>query len=444
MTTPSSLLICNGHVIDPSQELDATGDLLIEDGCVVAFGEELGEADMTLDASGLLVTPGLIDLHVQLREPGFEEDETINSGTAAALSGGYTTIACLPNTEPPIDTRAGVEFVLHQAERANHCNVFVLASVSKGREGEQLAEIGSLVAAGAIGFTDATLPIHNAELMRRALQYCRMFERPILNRPAVLELTQQGIMHEGLVSTLLGLPGIPVEAEDVMTSRDVHLAEATGGHIHLMSLSSSGSIDLVRRAKARNVGVTADVSPAHIAFDDEELRSFDANFKLNPPLRSADHVRHCIEGLVDGTIDCIASAHAPRASEKNMLELDKAPFGAIGLETTLAIVATRLVEPGHLSWSDAIAKLSTNPARILGLKCKGTLAVGADADVTLIDPQLEWVVNPLSFRSKSSNSPFAGCSLRGQAVGTVVRGEIRWTSVEKIIATCKGNGLPTK
>lgn len=439
----SSLLIRNGRVVDPSQDLDVTADLLIEDGRVAGIGEDLGDAHTSLDAGGLLVVPGLIDLHVQLREPGFEEDETIESGTSAALAGGYTTIACLPNTDPPIDTQAGVEFVLHQAQRANHCNVFVLAAVSKGCEGEQLAEIGSLVAAGAIGFTDATLPIHNAELMRHALQYCRMFDRPILNRPEVLELTRRGIMHEGLISTLLGLPGMPIESEDVMTSRDVRLAEATGGRVHLMSLSSSGSIDLVRRAKARDVAVTADVSPAHISFDDEELRSFDANFKLNPPLRSANHVQECIEGLLDGTIDCIASAHAPRASEKNMLELDKAPFGAVGLETVLATVISRLVEPGHLSWLEAIAKLSTNPAQVLGLESKGSLALGADADVTLIDAQLDWVVNPLRFRSKSANTPFAGCQLRGQAVATIVGGEIRWTSPDRMLEMRDASDLTT-
>ena len=439
----SSLLIRNGRVVDPSQDLDVTADLLIEDGRVAGIGEDLGDAHTSLDACGLLVVPGLIDLHVQLREPGFEEDETIESGTSAALAGGYTTIACLPNTDPPIDTQAGVEFVLHQAQRANHCNVFVLAAVSKGCEGEQLAEIGSLVAAGAIGFTDATLPIHNAELMRHALQYCRMFDRPILNRPEVLELTRRGIMHEGLISTLLGLPGMPIESEDVMTSRDVRLAEATGGHVHLMSLSSLGSIDLVRRAKARDVAVTADVSPAHILFDDEELRSFDENFKLNPPLRSENHVQKCIEGLVDGTIDCIASAHAPRASEKNMLELDKAPFGAVGLETVLATVISRLVEPGHLSWLEAIAKLSTNPAQVLGLEGKGSLALGADADVTLIDPQLDWVVNPLRFRSKSANTPFAGCQLRGQAVATIVGGEIRWTSPDRMLEMRDASDLTT-
>jgi len=419
------VIIRNGRIVDPSQDLDRETDLLIEDGKVVAIGHDLGNAGCTIDATGWLVLPGLVDMHVELREPGFEEDEVIHTGTAAALAGGFTTIACLPSTDPPVDTQAGVEFILHQAQRANHCHVAVLASVSKGREGEQLAEIGSLVAAGAIGFTDAPLPIHNAELMRRALQYCRMFDRLILNRPRVIELTRNGIMHEGLVSTLLGLPGLPVEAEDVMTSRDVRLAEATGGRVHLMSLSSEGSVELVRRAKARGVAVTADVSPSHIAFGDEELRSFDPNFKLDPPLRSRNHLEACIEGLVDGTIDCIASAHAPRASEKKMLELDMAPFGAIGLETALATVNSRLIETGHLSWSDAVAKLSTNPARILGLEHKGSLAVGADGDVTLVDPHADWVVNPHIFQSKSSNTPFSGCELRGQVMSTIVGGQLR-------------------
>jgi dihydroorotase len=420
----SRLLIQNGRVIDPSQGLDRATSLLVEDGRVAAYDVQVG-AETVIDAAGKIVAPGLIDMHVQLREPGREEDETIASGTAAASAGGFTSIACLPNTEPPLDTAAGVEFVHQKAMRAHHCRVHVIACVSKGREGEQLAEIGSLVEAGAVAFSDAERPIANPELLRRALQYCLMFDKPILNRPESIDLTHGGVMHEGLVSLVLGLSTLSADAEDVMTARDLRLAEITGGRLHLMSISTAASVELIRRAKSRGIRISAEVCPANFTLTDERLRSFDANYKVNPPLRSQEHVDACIAGLRDGTIDVIASGHAPRASEKKMQELDQAPFGIIGLETMLGLVITRLVEPGHLDWPTAISKMTANPAQVLGLPF-GTLQIGAEADITIIDPQREWTVTADQFRSQSSNTPFLGWKLKGRATHTIVGGEVKY------------------
>jgi dihydroorotase len=418
----SRLIIAGGRVIDPSQALDRVTNLLIEDGRIAALDIQPRGSDEVIDAKDLIVSPGLVDIHTQLREPGCEEDETIETGTAAAIAGGYTSIACIPETDPPIDTPAAVEFVRQKAARANRCHVFVIACVSKNREGQELAEIGSLVEAGAVAFSDASLPIHNTDLLRRALEYCLMFDKPLLNHPEVLDLSRGGVMHEGRVSMVLGLGGMPAEAEDVMVSRDLRLAEATGGRLHLMNISTAGSIELIRRVKRRGVLVTAEVAPINFTLTDEALRTFDSDCKLNPPLRSAADVEACIAGLADGTIDVIASCHAPRASEKKMQELDLAPFGMVSLETTLPLVITKLIEPGHLDWPTALAKLTANPARVLGL-AKGTLAVGADADVTIIDPRREWTVEPGKFRSKSSSTPLAGMQLRGQAVQVLVAGK---------------------
>lgn len=420
----TSLLIKNGRVIDPSQNLDRVTNLLIRDRTIAAYDAEPSADATVIDASGRIVAPGLIDMHVHLREPGREEDESIFSGTAAAIAGGFTSIACIPNTEPPIDTQAAVEFVQHQAARANHCNVFVVACVSKNREGKELSEIGQLVRAGAVAFSDDGAPVYDSELMRRALEYCGMFDKPILNHAEVRELTHDGVMHEGKVSMILGLPGMPSVAEDMMVARDIALAGATGGRVHIMHVSSAGSIDLIRRAKGRGVRVTTEVCPHHFALTDESLRKFDSNYKMSPPLRSQRHVDACIAGLKDGTIDAICTDHAPHALEKKMRELDQAPFGIVGLETALGLVGAKLIEPGHLDWPAALAKMTINPARILGIN-KGTLRVGADADVTIIDPNARWTVDVAQFRSKSVNTPFAGWPLFGRAETVIVNGQIK-------------------
>ena len=420
-----NLLIQNGRVIDPSQQMDRVTNLLIADGRIAGYDATPTGHETVIDASSKIVAPGLIDMHVHLREPGFEEDETIETGTAAALAGGFTSIACMPNTDPPIDTQGAVEFARDRAERADHCNVFVTGCVSKNREGKELAEIGQLVEAGAVAFTDDGAPVGDAELMRRAFEYCLMFDKPVLNHAEVRELTQQAVMHEGLTSMVLGLAGMPAAAEDVMTSRDIVLAEATGGRLHVMHVSTASSVDALRRAKSRGVRVTAEATPHHFTLTDECLRTFDANFKMNPPLRGREHVEAVIAGLIDGTIDVIASDHAPHAREKKMRELDQAPFGIVGLETSLALVITKLIEPGHLDWATAIRKMSLNPARILGID-RGTLRIGADADVTIIDPKARWTVDPSTFCSKSTNTPFAGWELIGRAEVVIVGGRVKF------------------
>jgi dihydroorotase len=432
-----TLLVRGGRVVDPSQGIDRIDDLLVRDGHVVSVGhagtQPVGRVDETIDATGLVVTPGLVDMHVHLREPGREEDETIETGTRAALAGGFTSVACIPNTEPPIDSQAAVEFIHQKAARADTCNVFVVACASRGREGKELAEIGQLVEAGAVAFSDDGAPVYDAELMRRVFEYCRMFDKPFLAHEEVLELTAGGVMHEGLVSLVLGLKGMPAAGEEVMIGRDIALAEVTGGRLHVMHVSTAGGVALIRAAKARGIRVTAEACPHHFTLTDESLRGFDSNFKMSPPLRTAADVEAIIEGLVDGTIDCIATDHAPHALEKKMLELDRAPFGILGLETAVGLAVTRLVEPGRIGWPRLVAALSTLPAEILGIN-RGTLRPGAVADITLIDPARSWRVDARAFASKSSNSPFHGWTLQGRAVATVVAGRVKYRLQEPAVA----------
>jgi len=424
----ATLLIRGGRVVDPSQGLDGVHDVLVRDGLVVGVGAEgaqpIGKADETIDATGLVVCPGLVDMHVHLREPGREEDETIETGTRAALAGGFTSVACIPNTEPPIDTQSTVEFIHQKAARADTCNVFVVGCVSRDRAGKELADIGQLVEAGAVAFSDDGAPVYDAELMRRALEYCRMFDKPILAHEEVLELSHGGVMHEGLVSLVLGLTGMPAAAEEVMIGRDIALAEVTGGRLHVMHVSTASGVALVRAAKARGARVTAEACPHHFTLTDECLRGFDSNFKMSPPLRTADDVEAIMAGLADGTLDCIATDHAPHAREKKMLELDRAPMGILGLETAVGLSVTRLVNTGRIGWPRLIEAMSTLPARILGVN-RGTLRPGAIADITLIDPNLVWQVDVRTFCSKSVNSPFHGWTLTGRAVATIVAGRVK-------------------
>ena len=422
----STLLIQGGRIIDPSQAIDRIDDLLVRDGIILAIGQSWHEkVDETIDATGLIVTPGLIDMHVHLREPGREEDETIETGTRAALAGGFTSVACIPNTEPPTDTQAAVEFIHQKAVRADTCNVFVVGCVSRNREGKELAEIGQLVEAGAVAFSDDGAPIYDAELMRRAFEYCRMFDKPIFAHEEVLELSRGGVMHEGLVSLVLGLTGMPAAAEEVMIGRDIALAEVTGGRLHVMHVSTARGVELIRAAKARGTRVTAEACPHHFTLTDESLRGFDSNAKMSPPLRTAVDVEAIISGLVDGAIDCIATDHAPHAPEKKMLEIDRAPFGILGLETALGLSITRLVATGRIGWPRLVEAMSLLPAQILGVT-RGTLRTGAIADITLINPDLSWRVDVDKFCSKSVNSPFQGWVLKGRAVFTIVAGRVKY------------------
>lgn len=422
----SSLLIRGGRVIDASRELDRVGDVIVRDGRIAEIGLNLGQTDEVLDATGCIVCAGFIDTHVGVRDPGFEEDETTATATAAALAGGFTRIAALPDTLPVVDNAAAAEYVVLQAKRAGNCRVYPLGAVTRNHAGEELADLGQLARSGAVAFTDAKSPIASAEIMRRALEYARMFDRPIFVHPQDPTLTANGVMHEGYYSTALGLRGMPAAAEDILVSRDIALAELTGGRIHLMSISTRGAVEQVRRAKQRGIKVTCDVTPHHITLTDADMQKYDANYKVRPPLRTEDHVQALFDGLIDGTIDAISADHQPWASEKKDRELDQVPFGIVGLETLLPLCVKTLVEPGRLSWLQLIAKLTTGPARILGWTEAGTLATGVSADVTVIDPQATWTVDPAKFRSKSRNTPFGGWTVPGQVKAVVIGGEIRF------------------
>ncbi len=426
MTRP--LFIENGRVVDPAQNIDKIANLLIVDGKIAGIDvapEAVPVDARRFDATDKIVVPGLIDLHVHLREPGGEGAETVATGTAAALAGGFASIACPPNTDPPIDSPATVALIRELAARAGNCNVFPMCCISKGRKGEELAELGILFESGAVACSDDGSSVEDSELMRRALEYCLMFDKPVLCHEESRPLVQGGVMHEGRVSNLLGLRGMPAEAEDVMVSRDLTLAESVGARLHVMHVSTAGSIAAIRRAKARGVRVTAEVTPHHITLTDEELRSFDPNYKMNPPLRSREHVDACVEGLIDGTIDAIATDHAPHAAEKKEREIDLAPFGIVGLETALPLAIETLVDSGRLTWSQLVEKMALNPAKILGVD-KGTLEVGRDADVTIIDPNEVWTFERAESRSKSKNSPYFGRQFKGRAAAVVVAGEIRF------------------
>jgi len=426
----TTLLIRGGRLIDPSRELDANGDLVIERGRVGAVlqGGESPPRDIehVIDATGKIVCPGLIDVHVAFREPGDEEDETTATGSRAALAGGFTTVACLPDTSPAIDTRAAAEFLKLQGERAGNCRVLPIGAVTKETAGKELAEIGQLVDGGAVALSDGKTPIANAEIMRRSLQYASMFGRAIFNHPQVPELIDGGVMHEGFHSTLLGLRGIPAAAEQIMVNRDIALAELTGGRLHLMCVTTEASVELIRRAKQRGIQVTADVAPHYLALTDESLRSFDSNYKVNPPLRASEHVTALIEGLKDGTIEVISSDHQPYAEERKAGEILSDPAGIVGLETLVPLCVKTLVEPGHLSWSQLLAKLTANPAQLLGLKDCGSFAIGAWGDVTIIDPDASWTIDPTAFQSRSRNTPFAGWTVRGRVEATIVGGVPRY------------------
>ncbi|MCI0343154.1 MAG: dihydroorotase [Planctomycetales bacterium] len=419
----SRLLVRGGRIVDPSRGVDAVGDLVIEDGRIAPRPKGHTRADEVLDASGLVVVPGLVDMHVHFREPGREEEETIASGARAAVHGGFTTVACMPNTEPAVDNEASAEFVFLQAERAGAAHVHPIGAVTKGRKGEELAEIGQLARGGAVAFSDDGAPIMNAEVMRRGLEYAGMFGKPVISHCEDAHLSAGCVMHEGLVSTVLGLPGIPAAAEEVIVARDILLAGLTGGRLHIAHVSTAGSVELIRRGKARGVNVTAEVTPHHLTLTDETIRSFDPVYKMNPPLRTAADVAACREGLRDGTLDAIASDHAPHASEGKSLEFPAAPFGVIGLESTVPVVLTEVLRAGVMPLPDLIARMTAAPAKILGLR-KGTLAEGADADVTLLDLEREWTLDAAKFQSRSRNCPFHGKKVRGRVVATIVSGKV--------------------
>jgi dihydroorotase len=420
-----SLLIHGGRIVDPSQDLDGPHDLLIEDGAVARIGGKIPKPKgaETIDARGLVVTPGLIDIHVHLREPGQEYKETVRTGTLAASAGGFTAVACMANTVPVNDNRSITEHILLEAQRAGFARVYPIGAISKGMKGEELAEIGDMVAAGAAAVSDDGLPVMNAELMRRALLYAQHYGIPVIQHAEDLTLTGKGVMHEGEWSTRLGLIGIPGSAEDVMVARDLILTEDTGGRYHVAHLSTARSLDLVRLGRSRGLRVTCEVTPHHLVLTDEEVAKtgFSTHCKMKPPLRSGRDREALIQGLVDGTVDCIASDHAPHHRDEKDVEFDKAPFGILGLETTLSLCLDRFVHAGILSLPRLVELLSTGPARVLGIP-GGTLKQGSAADVSIFDLDGEVTIVAADFRSKSRNTPFDGWKLRGRPVATVVGG----------------------
>ena len=425
MANDMKILIAGGQVIDPGR-LNGVADVLIEGGKISAVEPNLQQkfqkvkALKSIDAKGLLVCPGFVDLHVHFREPGFEYKETIATGSAAAVAGGFTSVCCMPNTHPINDSRSITEFILAQAAAAGKARVFPIGAITKGSKGEELAEIGELVDAGCVAVSDDGVPVMNSLVMRRAMEYASAFHLPVIDHCEDSMLSRGGSMHEGAVSTELGIPGIPKAAEEVMVARNIALAELTGARLHLPHVSTLGSVRMAREAKARGIPVTAEACPHHFSLTDEAVRSYDANAKMNPPLRTDEDVQAIKEGLRDNTIDIVATDHAPHAVQEKQLEFDAAPFGIIGLETAFPLTLN-LVEEGILSLEQAIAKLTREPAQVFGLPY-GTLVPGAAADVTLIDPNASWVVEPARLHSLSRNTPFAGWTMKGKVVKTFVGG----------------------
>jgi len=454
-----SLAIRGGRVLDPGRGLDTIADVLIEGGRIAAIGPGLaGSAPPTADvieAEGLVVCPGFVDIHCHLRDPGFEHKETIESGTRAAARGGFTTVCCMPNTEPPIDSQATVEYVLRTAAAVGLVRVLPIGCVSRGRHGEALAELADLAEAGVVGFSDDGNPVTDGSLMRRALEYSQALGLPVIDHCEEPSLTKEGVMHEGWVATRLGLRGQPAAAEEATVARDIALAEFTGSHVHIAHVSTRGSVELVRAAKARGVNVTAEVTPHHLTLTHEAVAfspacpagrpagegglTYDTNAKVNPPLRTREDVEACVEGLLDGAIDAIATDHAPHALEDKLCEFDQAAFGISNFETALGTLLTLV--PERLDLPTLVARLTAGPVKALGLDRPGrapvwgrpgldglgSLAPGAPADVVVFDPQREWVVEPERFASKGRNTPLAGRTLRGQVVATVYGGRIVYT-----------------
>ncbi|MDI6731362.1 MAG: dihydroorotase [Candidatus Margulisbacteria bacterium] len=417
------LLIKNGRVIDPASGLDKVCDVLVEDGKVRGIGSRVkGQGARRIDAKGMLVVPGLIDMHVHLRDPGRPDKETIASGTRAAALGGFTSICCMANTHPPIDNLAVVKFVRSRAEAEGVVNVYPIGAVTKELKGEVLSEMGLMLEQGAVAFSDDGKPIMRADVLRRALEYASQFDVPLISHCEDANLSSGGSMNEGAVSTQIGLPGIPSLAEEVMVARDILMAEKFG-RVHIAHVSSARSVDLIRQAKRKGIPVTCETCPHYFSLTEEAVREYDTNAKVNPPLKTQKDVKAVIKGLADGTIDAIATDHAPHNIEEKDVEFNQASSGIIGLETAVALIITKLVAGKALTIMQVIEKLTINPAKILKLG-KGTLQSGSVADITIIDPKAEWTVNPSQFASKSKNTPFTGWKLQGKVMWTIVGGKV--------------------
>lgn len=425
----SRLLIRNGRVVDPAQGLDQGMDLLLDEGHVAALGERLDvPSDVAmLDASGLVVAPGFIDLHCHLREPGLEHKETIETGTRAAVAGGFTAVCCMPTTNPINDEPSITRFIRDRAAAVGLARVYPIGAVSKGRRGDELAEFGEMVREGVVALSDSGLPIRNALLMRRALEYARSFDVPVAVHAEDPDLSDDGAMHEGAVSTRIGLRGIPASSEHVVAARDILLSELTGGRLHLCHLSTRGGLDLVRMAKRKGLAVTSEVATHHFLLTDEDVAAsnYNPNFKMNPPLRSAADVEAVLQGIYDGTVDAIVSDHAPHHQDEKDLDFAVAPFGVVGLETAVSLALDRLVHGRVIGLMQLVRLFSTGPAEAFGLP-GGDLKVGSPGDVTLLDMRVRQTVNPAAFASRSRNTPFAGRATQGGPAATVVGGRIVW------------------
>ncbi len=422
-----NLLIKNGRVIDPETKLDGQRDVLIDGNKIVAIENSIEKADVEIfDASGLIVAPGFLDIHVHLREPGIEHAETIESGAKAAAAGGFTTICCMPNTIPVNDSAQVTSFIIERARRSAPINVHPIGAITKGSKGEQLSDIGAMHAEGAVAISDDGIPVMNSGIMRRAMKYAASFGMTVIDHCEDLNLSAGGDIHEGVQSTRLGLRGIPASSEDVMVARDIILAGDTGAHAHIAHISTKNSIEMVRHAKKLGLPVTAEVTPHHFAISDDDIRGYDSNYKMKPPLRTQADIDAAIEGLVDGTIDCIATDHAPHTGNMKMQEFERCPFGITGLETALGLALEKLYHDGRVDLTDLVRLFTSAANDCLRLQ-RGRLFVGGPADLTVFSTEREWTYDVESTLSKSKNSPFGGHRFKGGPVATIVNGRVVWS-----------------
>ncbi len=426
MNPNDKILIKNGRVIDPANNFDEVTDLLVENGKIGKIGK-IEDADANvIDATGLYVTPGLIDIHVHFREPGDEEEETIASGSAAAVAGGFTSVVCMPNTDPAIDNATSVEYIHRMGRQARKTFIYVMGAITKGRKGEELAEMGLMAKAGAVGFTDDGAGVQNAAVMSRALKYAQMFGLVITQHCQDNSLGSRGVMNAGYNSATLGLPGTSSLAEEMMLWRDIQLVKNTTVRYHAQHISTAGSVKIIKQAKAEGVAITCEASPHHLLLTDDEVATYDTNYKVNPPLRTQPDIDALKEAIKDGTIDCLASDHAPHLTSEKELEFLTAPFGIASLECALALYVKALIEPGVIDWPRLVEMMTYKPAAVIGIE-KGTLTKGSQADITIIDPRADYKIDTASFYSKSKNCPYNGWPVTTKVKKTILAGEIRYT-----------------
>lgn len=428
-----NILIKQGYIIDPADDFEGVADILLKNGKVARINKDIkADSARTIEAAGKIVVPGLIDMHTHLRQPGREDEETFATASRAAARGGFTTLCAMPNTEPVCDNRGQVEYIISEAGKKAVINILPIGAITKDQKGVDLAEISDMKKAGIVAISDDGVSVENSQLMRKALEYSLMFDIAVISHCEDLDLTAEGVMNEGFNSTLLGMRGIPNASEAVMVARDIMLAELTGARLHIAHLSCRESVRIIKEAKKAGLRLSAETCPHYFTLTDDAVKSFDTNFKVNPPLRSPEDLQAIQEALKDGTIDVIATDHAPHAEAEKDVEFDLAPCGIIGLETALSLAIEQLIEKKLISWKELINKMSTAPAKILNIKNKGSLSPGCDADITIIDPEAEWVFKKEEILSKSKNSPFIGKRLKGRVVCTICTGKIAWEVTNKV------------